>query len=171
MNRLMMGAKTGEWIFLTTLIVAVLAVVGCSNSSNGLEEHPVVQYPELAGMRTVYREVIDPPEVAPDWQLIDHDGQPMSLSDDLAGRVVVLSFVYSRCPDVCPLLLAHFLTIQRDLRELIDDRVSLVMITVDPEFDTPQRLAQYTDAMNGRWHFLSGTRPELEKAWEGGLPH
>jgi protein SCO1/2 len=103
---------------------------------------------------------------APGFSLTDQNGQAVSLAD-LRGKAVVLTFLYTSCPDVCPLTTVKF---QRAIRQLGPDaqRIAFVAVTVDPETDTPQRLQQYTRAMgmSGRLTFLTGSRAQLEPVWK-----
>lgn len=154
----------GPLALLLLALGAVLVLAACSPSRSAPPEHPVVENPELAGKRTVYREEFDPPRPAPSFRLIDQDGEPLSL-EDLRGKVVVLSFVYTRCPDVCPLVMSQYLAIQRGLGDLVDDSVALVFVSTDPEWDTPDRLRQFTRSLGGRWHFLTGEREAVAEVW------
>lgn len=151
-------------LFLPALVVSALTLSGCSPSPSAPAEHPVAEHPEMAGKRTVYREEVAPPVPASPFHLIDHTGEPLAL-EDLKGKVVVLTFVYTRCPDVCPLAIGHYLTMQEELGELVDDSVALVLVTTDPDWDTPERLHRFTRIEGGRWHFLSGERARLEEMW------
>jgi protein SCO1/2 len=107
--------------------------------------------------------VIPPPkeqlrvgDPVPDFPLIDQNGDATRLSD-LRGRVVVVNFLYTRCPlpDVCPRLAANFAA----LRKRLGPDAVLVSITVDPDFDTPPVLAEYAlrwGAAAPGWLFLTG---------------
>jgi len=139
--------------------------VACTAAPPSPPVHPVTEYPEIAGKRAVYRQEFSPPRPAPDFQLTDMTGHRLGLGD-LAGKIVVLGFIYTRCPDVCPLFAHNFLTLQRELGESIGRQVALVFITTDPEGDTPQRAQQYTRSLGGRWHFLTGSRAEVASVWE-----
>ena len=102
---------------------------------------------------------------APDFRLTDATGAPVSLAS-LRGKAVALTFIYTSCPDICPLTAEKFREVHDQLG--IDaNRVALVAITVDPETDTPQRIAQYSQEMNldGKWSFLTGSRTELAPVW------
>jgi len=95
-------------------------------------------------------------EVVPDFQLTSQSGRPVRLSD-FQGKVVVVNFIYTRCPlpDVCPRLSANFAALQKRFRS----GVALLSITVDPEYDTPPVLAEYAKrwgADAGVWRFLTG---------------
>lgn len=100
-------------------------------------------------------------EVSP-FTLTDQGQQPFR-SDALAGRAVVVSFVYTNCPDTCPLLTATLANAQDQLRRdgLLGSRVQLLSITVDPDRDTPDVLAAYAARFRAdpdAWHFLTGER-------------
>jgi protein SCO1/2 len=89
-----------------------------------------------------------------DLQLVDHNGQPRSLGD-FRGKVIVVFFGFTHCPDVCPTTLAE---LARALEKLgaDGDRVQVLMVTVDPERDTPQVLKQYVTALDPRFLGLTG---------------
>jgi protein SCO1/2 len=89
-----------------------------------------------------------------DLQLVDHNGQPRSLGD-FRGKVIVVFFGFTHCPDVCPTTLAE---LARALEKLgaDGDRVQVLMVTVDPERDTPQILKQYVTALDPRFLGLTG---------------
>lgn len=89
---------------------------------------------------------LDPPPPATDFLGTNWDGRPFRLSD-LRGRVVLLFFGYTSCPDVCPMTLAEMQKIEDQLDELAEG-LSVVMVTIDPERDTVERLAQYIPAFD-----------------------
>jgi protein SCO1/2 len=87
--------------------------------------------------------VIDAPQPAYDFSLPSTQGRPLALSE-LRGKVVLLFFGYTTCPDVCPATLANLNLALQSLGESAN-RVQVVMVTVDPERDTPERLQAYLD--------------------------
>jgi len=89
-----------------------------------------------------------------DIQLTDHNGQPRRLAD-FRGKAVVVFFGFTHCPDVCPTTLAE---LARALQKLgpAADRVQVLMVTVDPERDTPELLKQYVTALDPRFLGLTG---------------
>lgn len=104
----------------------------------------------------------------PDFTLTDQAGRPVHLSD-FRGRVVAIDFIYTRCPlpDVCPRLSANFAYVSKRLggRDL-----TLLSITIDPQFDTPAVLSEYARryGSNGEgWRFLTGTPDQIRTV--GGL--
>lgn len=101
---------------------------------------------------------------APAFTLMDQQGQTVS-SDDLRGRVALVSFIYTSCTDVCPMISASMQRTQERLKAegLLGTKAVLLSITVDPVRDTPPVLAAYADrfaADPANWRFLTGN-PEV----------
>jgi protein SCO1/2 len=95
----------------------------------------------------------------PDIKLTRDDGKVVSLEKELDdGRPVVLSFIYTSCTTVCPVTSATIAELQRDLGPE-RDRVHLVSISIDPEYDTPQRLREYGEKFHAgkNWQHYTGT--------------
>lgn len=106
-----------------------------------------------------------PAHQAPLFKLQDQFGKWVS-SDEFAGKVVVLSFLYTACPDVCPVVTE---TLRRTYEQLGDDtkHVQFVAISVDPEQDTVEQVHRYSEekGMLHKWAFLVGEEAELEATW------
>jgi len=103
---------------------------------------------------------------APDFTLTDAlSGQPLTLSS-LRGSVVALAFLYTRCPDTCPLTAEHFREAQQALGADAA-RVRFVAVSVDPEGDTPESVRAFTadHRLAANWHYLLGKRGQLEFVW------
>lgn len=105
----------------------------------------------------------DPPLVA-DFELPRADGGTFRLSD-YRGKTVVVYFGYTSCPDVCPTTLY---TLRRTLERLGDEasKVQVVFITVDPQNDTPQRIADYLHYFDPSFIGLYGTEEQLQPVWD-----
>jgi protein SCO1/2 len=83
--------------------------------------------------------------------------------------LVLVTFIYTTCPDVCPLLTAKFFSIQRKLKSQGQDDYFLVSITTDPEVDTPKVLKSYGQRFEAdfhSWAFLTGNKNDLQKVWD-----
>jgi protein SCO1 len=104
---------------------------------------------------------IQSPTLATDFALESSTGQPVRLSD-LRGKYVLLFFGYTSCPDVCPLTLAD-LAQTRALLGPQQDEMQVVLISVDPARDTPERLAQYLALFDPSFLGMTGT-PEAIQA-------
>lgn len=107
---------------------------------------------------------IDPSLPAPDFTLIDQNGQPFRLSDQLSD-LTLLFFGYANCPDVCPTTLAVWNQVYETLGDDAE-RVRFVLITVDPERDTSERIKQYLAVFNPNFIGLTGKLDELETIYE-----
>jgi protein SCO1 len=109
--------------------------------------------------------IVSSPQAAPDFTLPDQFGSAQSLSS-LRGKPVALTFIYTNCPDVCPLISAHMHQAYQMLGSQAE-KVGIVAVTVDPERDNVQQIRSYSDriGLTNEWHFLTGTRPQLEAVW------
>ncbi len=95
------------------------------------------------------------------FQLTDDHGKPVT-ADDYRGKVVLLFFGYTHCPDVCPLTLAHLHVAMKKLGAQADD-VRILFVSVDPARDTPAILHAYVNAFDPRAVGLTGTPRAIEK--------
>lgn len=94
--------------------------------------------------------------------LTDHNGQARTLQD-FSGKVTVVFFGFTQCPDVCPTSLAELSQVMQKLGADAD-RVQVLMVTVDPERDTPQILKQYVTTFDPRFLGLTGTPDQIKQA-------
>lgn len=95
-----------------------------------------------------------------DFSLTDHNGTTFRLQD-LRGKVVLVFFGYTRCPDVCPIELQHMATaLKRQGHDSTSSRG--LFITVDPEHDTPEVLAQYVSYFDNTLLGLTGSEQQIE---------
>ena len=93
------------------------------------------------------------------FTLIGADGQPVDITD-YRGKLVVMYFGYTFCPDVCPLTMAKLADAREQLGEDAED-VQVFMITVDPERDTPQRVQEYVQRIDPSFIGLGGEPEQL----------
>lgn len=140
-----------------TLLVGVLALVLI-----GLTALGVWLFRPASGLRgTTYAEPYPP---APPINLPRADGSNFHL-DDLKGKIVLLFFGYTACPDVCPTTMAELKTAVDKIGPEKADQVKVVYVTVDPERDTSERVQEYADHFNKEFIGLSGPEPELARIW------
>jgi len=117
--------------------------------------------PTGIGRRTVNK-------VVSDFTLTDQNGQPFRFTSK-RGTLVLATFIFTTCPDVCPLFTAKFAAIQRALNKQKLQDYWLLSITTDPERDDAATLKEYARGFNAdfsRWTFLTGTREDLSKVWK-----
>ena len=121
--------KKTSWFFVIGLILGLVLVAWWA-------------IPRLAP-HTFHGTLLQSPSEAQDFTLTSHTGQNVSLSD-FRGKLTLLYFGYTFCPDVCPATLAE---VSGAMDLLGDDAtdVQLIMVSVDPERDTPAKLAEYVN--------------------------
>lgn len=107
----------------------------------------------------------------PDVELIDMQGQTNSLKALIAsGRPILLNFIFTTCPSICPVASATFAQFQKKLQSAADKPL-LISISIDPEHDTPERLMAYAKKFgaDSDWLFLTGRLEDIirvEKAFD-----
>lgn len=105
---------------------------------------------------------------APDFTLTDHRGETVRLSD-FRGNAVVLTFIYTRCPDICPIVTENLRIAYETLPEETRDDVALLAVTLDPARDTRQALQAFTARHrltdNPNWFALRGDPAVLAQVW------
>jgi protein SCO1/2 len=120
-----------------------LGLIACSKP-------PSFQNTDVTGLR-----------YAEDFALTDHNGKPRTLAD-FKGKVVVVFFGYTQCPDVCPTTMVELAQVMKELGPQAD-QVQVLFITIDPERDTQELLAQYVPAFDKRFLGLRGDAAQTAK--------
>ena len=104
------------------------------------------------------------PKPKPDFVLTDFDGRRFDFRRDTAGRLTLLFFGYTHCPDVCPIHMANLAAVLSRMPPDEASRVRVVFVTTDPVRDTPARLKDWLGAFDPAFTGLTGTKAELEAA-------
>jgi protein SCO1/2 len=107
------------------------------------------------------------PGVAPQISLRDQDGRLVDLEQQ-RGRVVVLTFLYTHCKDICPLIAGRLNAVLANLSATDRARTRIVAVSVDPRGDTFASVRRYTAAKHllPQFRYLVGSRQELERVWQ-----
>jgi len=104
-------------------------------------------------------------EYVPNVPVVTQDGKILNFYDDLIkDKIVVLSFIYTSCKDICPLATARLGEAQDKLSDRLGRDIFFYSISIEPERDTPERLKQYADAFQARpgWLFLTGLPEDIQ---------
>jgi protein SCO1/2 len=109
-----------------------------------------------------FGEVFPHPQPAYDFSLIDQDNQPLRLHR-LRGKVVLLTFGFTHCPNVCPTTLVNLAEIVKSLTPEAQGRVQVVFITVDPRRDTPDQLKKYLPFFDPNFLGATGNPEEIAR--------
>jgi protein SCO1/2 len=133
---------------LPCLLLIAMVTVACE---------PDVSTGELKGA------VVDPPQPKPSFELTDTDGMPYDFVTETEGKLALLYFGYTNCPDICPVHLAQIAEVFDRIPAVARD-AEVVFVTVDPDRDTPERLRAFLDNFDTRFVGLTGTQDELETA-------
>ncbi len=136
------------WIGLSGLVVLILGAAA-------------VFYPRPYTFRGAR---INPPTPAADFSLQDASGNTFQLSEQ-RGKVVLLFFGYTNCPDACPATMSVFKQVYTRLGSNAKN-VDFVFITVDPRRDKPEVASQYAHSFNPAFIGLSGTEQDLTPIWK-----
>jgi protein SCO1/2 len=139
-------------------LLAALVVAGCGGSSGA--ETFGAGAPRFAGA-----EASPPREEAP-LRLRNYLGEPVDLAG-YRGKAVLVTFIYTHCPDVCPLIVSHMKTALALLGQKARD-VQIVAVSTDPRGDNRRTVAAFLKAhgMTGRMQYLIGSRAELGRVWK-----
>jgi len=122
------------------LLATALLLAGCDK----LSSPPAFKNTDLTGL-----------DYAKGFNLTDHTGKARTLAD-FRGKLVVLFFGYTQCPDVCPTTMAEMSAVMKELGPSSND-VQVLFVTLDPERDTQEVLAHYVPAFDKRFIGLRGT--------------
>ena len=138
---------------LTVLVAASVILAGCLGDAES---------------DVFYGEDINPPVPADDFVLVDENGDYYSLYQ-LQGKVIVVAFLFTRCPDICPIVSANLDFVSEELGDKFGSEVAILSITVDPWADNSSVLSAYSEQRGLDWPPLTPSAPsdlsELEEVW------
>lgn len=161
------------WVVLSIAILAVGAWwlgshtgwgLATGQGAGGSDSGPAAPGQPASGETAFKGMAMQDPRPAPDFTLPAADGSVFQLSQQ-RGKVVLLFFGYTHCPDVCPATLAVWRSLGEELKDQAD-RVRMVFITVDPERDTPERIREYLPRYGEHIVGLTGSREQLQPVWD-----
>jgi protein SCO1 len=151
--------RAGSAALLSTLGAIAVLATGCGSGGDSSGSSASTTAPRFAGLTAKH------PKPAPGLPLNDYLGHPLR-SSQLRGKAVLVTFIYTHCPDVCPLIVSHLHAAQDELGPEAK-KLQIVAVSVDPRGDTPKTVAAFLKAhqMTGRMRYLIGSRPQLESVW------
>src|ERR1700712_5774855 len=100
----------------------------------------------------------------PNLTVMTQRGKPVKFYDDLVkGKIVIISFIYTSCTDICPLTTARVAQLEEKLGDMVGREVFFLSMTVDPETDTPERLKEYAERFGAGpgWSFVTGKPADI----------
>lgn len=110
--------------------------------------------------------VLSPPRAAPPLQLDNYLGRPVDLRS-YRGKAVLVTFLYTHCPDVCPLITSNLRVALEEMGPAVASKAQIIAVSVDPRGDTPKAVAAFLarHEMTGRMQYLIGSASELARVW------
>ncbi len=117
-----------------------------------------------AGVAPAYASTQWGEDYFPNVELTTHEGRTVRFFDDLIkDKIVVINFIYTICPDTCPLETARLAKVQKILGDRVGQDIFMYSITIDPDNDTPEVLAKYAQRYRAQpgWWFLTGKESDI----------
>jgi protein SCO1 len=110
---------------------------------------------------------LNPATQAPPIALHNYLGQPVNI-DQYRGKAVLVTFLYTNCPDVCPLITSNLRVAQNLMGPKVAAKAQIIAVSVDPKGDTPKAVASFLarHEMTGRMQYLIGGAKELARVWK-----
>src|SRR5437016_3112360 len=146
---------------LAVLVVVIVTLLGSrtggssstASNSTPAADHSGLQGTDLGGT------------LAPDFRLTDQFGKPIALSQ-FKGKPIILTFLYTHCPDQCPLTAEKLHAVMQNLGSDAQ-RVAMLAVSTDPKGDTIAAALKFSQAhrLQNYWHYLVGTHAELSPIW------
>jgi protein SCO1/2 len=150
---------------LLALLVLVLLGVGIALIAVGTSASPKKSAAAKRGNFDAAG-LLTPVAPAPPLALRNYLGEPVNVSS-YKGRVVLVTFLYTHCPDVCPLIASNLRVAQNLMPASLRSKVAIIAVSVDPRGDTPKAVAAFLThhQMTGRMQYLVGSAHELGAVW------
>jgi len=124
------------FLSLSSIIAIVIVIVGCKDSL------PIV--------KSIKKN---------NYELVNHDGKQVNFPKDFEGKTLIAGYIFTNCPDICPLTTNNMRLVQEKLNVDENKNVSFVSISFDPLVDTPETLTKFAEIRNlnlSNWTFLTG---------------
>ena len=149
-------------LVMAFLVVVIVALVGARNSAGNTTGNTTgISSTNSSGLQGTNLGGT----AAPNFRLTDQNGKQVSLSQ-FKGEPVVLTFLYTHCPDVCPLTAEKLHTVMQSLGSNAQ-HVAVLAVSVDPKGDTQAAVINFSKVHNmlAYWHYLTGTESQLSPVW------
>jgi protein SCO1 len=139
--------------------VALLTVGGSSAQQGGRAQAKQADF-DAQGL-------LSPVAPAPPLSLHNYLGQPVNI-DSYRGKAVLVTFLYTNCPDICPLITSNLRVAQNLMGPAVSSKAQIIAVSVDPRGDTPKAVGAFLarHEMTGRMQYLVGSAPELARVWK-----
>lgn len=145
---------------LAGALAGALALAACDRRGGDARDSDAAAAAAASGFRGV---ITAPPREKPDFTLTDVNGAPFNFRQATAGKVTLLFFGYTHCPDVCPLHVANVAAVLRKLPFEAREAIRFVFVSTDPARDTPERLKEWLGSFDPSFIGVRGTVDEVNR--------
>jgi protein SCO1/2 len=144
----------------------VLLVSGCGSSGSS-KQQTTAKAASAAKADYKAEAVLSPATAEPPLKLRNYLGEPVDI-DQYRGKPVLITFVYTHCPDVCPLMISNLRVAQNLMGSSGPEKAQVIAVSVDSKGDTPKTVKAFLKAheMTGRMQYLIGSQKELARVWK-----
>jgi protein SCO1/2 len=148
-------------LLLLVLVAGVVALVAIGGTPGGKARS------EALADNFDAAAVLTPAKPAPPIRLHNYLGQPVNI-DSYRGKAVLVTFLYTSCPDICPLITSNLRVALNLMGKAKAAKVQIIAVSVDPRGDTPKAVAAFLarHGMTGRMQYLIGSAKELARVWK-----
>jgi protein SCO1/2 len=159
--------RTVSSLRFLVLGAALLVAAACTQGSASARDENARRVAKTG----LYGHSLDSALVIPSVSLADLDGNSIDLAEQSRGKLTLLFFGYTHCPDVCPVHMTNIAAAMRTLSWAQRDSIRVVFVTTDPERDTPDRLRSWLGSIDSSFVGLRGTQAAIDSVQRAlGLP-
>lgn len=161
------GGGLSPRILLALVVIVVIAGGVALLASGGGSNHPSAAGIHSAASSKYSGSQIEPISLEPPLQLRNYKGERVNI-DQYKGKAVLITFLYTKCPDVCPLIAANLGVALNKMGSTKAAKVQVIAVSVDPRGDTPKAVASFLQrhGVAGRMQYLIGSAHELGSVWK-----
>ncbi|HEV7584372.1 MAG TPA: SCO family protein [Solirubrobacteraceae bacterium] len=144
------------------LLAGAIALIAVGSSASPKKQTAATKQSSFAASGT-----LNPVSAAPPLALHDYLGRPVNI-DFYKGKVLLVTFLYTHCPDVCPLIASNLRVAQNLMPATVRSKVQMIAVSVDPKGDTPKAVGAFLahHQLTGRIEYLVGSAHELGPVWQ-----
>jgi protein SCO1/2 len=154
---------------LPRLPLALVALAGVAALLSACGSSSPKEKTARASTQSAYRAeaTLTPAAPAPTLRLHNYLGKPVNIAS-YRGKAVLVTFIYTHCPDVCPLMTSNLRVAQNLMGPAVAAKAQIIAVSVDPRGDTPKTVARFLaqHEMTGRMQYLLGSASELARVWK-----
>jgi protein SCO1/2 len=154
-------------ILLSLVALVVIAGIVALVTTSGSSGTKTKTTSSVAGHHWAAEAVLSPATQAPPIALHNYLGQPVNI-DQYRGKALLVTFLYTNCPDICPLITSNLRVAQNLMGAKTASKVQIIAVSVDPKGDTSKAVASFLarHEMTGRMQYLTGNAHELARVWK-----